>query len=591
MRNKIFVLTALCCLVFLQKTQAQTPQKAIPYPDCIIAPTFTATGAAIVQQSQNPIACQFWTFTFFTNGVPTVVSIEVDTAPDNAGVPGSWTPLTATNGNNPSTSTTSDWATFGSVSAPVAFPWWQINLTTLTGGGKITAFLYGWKLSANSGGGGGGPVMCADLPALTGDVHSSAGSCATIVVGVNGAVVPGNQVVLGTNSLGQIGGADARGTGPRVQLANNNSVTPGDCVNYDADGNTEDAGFPCGSGGGGGGVANYTQNFSSQTSVTLTHNLGTTAVLTQCTDGSNGAGNLLIPANIDVTDSNDVVASFSVSQSGSCTVNGSGTSNPQIVIANESSTGTTANTLTKLTGAPSTAIIVATTDTGGDIGITISGAGTAGNATIQIAGLVNCVFSNATTAGDYVQISTGTAGDCLDTGAATYPVANGQVIGRVLSTNGSAGTYPIDLFPSEIQASNVATIGGLGTNVKSFLETPSGANFNSMIQAGGVPIPQNSQSTAYTTVLADGGGQILHPTADNNARTFTIAANASVAYAVGTTLTFVNQINTVTIAIASDTLQLAGSASTGSRTLAAGGLATAIKIASTLWFISGPGLT
>lgn len=130
-----------------------------------------------------------------------------------------------------------------------------------------------------------------------------------------------------------------------------------------------------------------------------------------------------------------------------------------------------------------------------------------------------------------------------------------------------------------------------GTGVATFLATPSGANFNSMIAAGGIPVSQNSQSTAYTLVLADGGGSILHPTADNNARTFTIPANASVAYPVGTTITFVNQINTVTIAITTDTLQLAGSATTGSRTLAAGGMATAIKVTSTLWYISGPGLT
>ena len=104
-------------------------------------------------------------------------------------------------------------------------------------------------------------------------------------------------------------------------------------------------------------------------------------------------------------------------------------------------------------------------------------------------------------------------------------------------------------------------------------------------------IPINSQSTAYTTVLGDQNKMILHPSSDNNARTFTIAANASVAYALGTTLTFVNKINTVTIAINSDTLTLAGAGTTGSRTLAANGMATAVKITSTEWMISGTGLT
>lgn len=104
-------------------------------------------------------------------------------------------------------------------------------------------------------------------------------------------------------------------------------------------------------------------------------------------------------------------------------------------------------------------------------------------------------------------------------------------------------------------------------------------------------VPQNSQSAAYTTVLSDAGKHILHPTADNNARTFTIDSNATVPYPIGTAITFVNQINTVTIAITSDTLVLAGTGSTGSRTLAANGIATAIKIASTTWIINGTNLT
>jgi hypothetical protein len=101
----------------------------------------------------------------------------------------------------------------------------------------------------------------------------------------------------------------------------------------------------------------------------------------------------------------------------------------------------------------------------------------------------------------------------------------------------------------------------------------------------------NSQSAAYTTVLTDGGKFILHPTADNNARTFTIDSNANVAYPIGTTITFVNQINTLTIAITSDTMTLASTGTTGNRTLAAKSIATALKIASTDWIISGSGLT
>lgn len=110
--------------------------------------------------------------------------------------------------------------------------------------------------------------------------------------------------------------------------------------------------------------------------------------------------------------------------------------------------------------------------------------------------------------------------------------------------------------------------------------------------AGFRGIPQNSNSADYTCVAADAGKHILHPAADANARIFTIPANASVAFPVGTTITFVNQTSqVVSIAITTDTLTLAGSTTTGTRSLAQNGVATAIKVSSTSWIISGSGLT
>jgi hypothetical protein len=105
-------------------------------------------------------------------------------------------------------------------------------------------------------------------------------------------------------------------------------------------------------------------------------------------------------------------------------------------------------------------------------------------------------------------------------------------------------------------------------------------------------IPQNSQSAAYTLVLADSGKHILHPSTDANARTFTIPANSSVAYPIGTAITFINMTSeVVTIAITTDTMYLSSAGTTGSRSLAQYGSATAIKITSTNWLISGSGLT
>lgn len=106
-------------------------------------------------------------------------------------------------------------------------------------------------------------------------------------------------------------------------------------------------------------------------------------------------------------------------------------------------------------------------------------------------------------------------------------------------------------------------------------------------------IPQNSKSADYTLVLGDAGGHMLHPAADTTARTFTIPANASVAYPIGTAITFINQesAGVMSIAVNSDTMRLAGEGTTGTRSLAANGVATALKITATEWIISGTGLT
>jgi hypothetical protein len=128
---------------------------------------------------------------------------------------------------------------------------------------------------------------------------------------------------------------------------------------------------------------------------------------------------------------------------------------------NENATGTSQNKLAKLAGSPSAAVLASTTDTSGVVGVCVSGCGTTSNAEIANRGQVICIFDGATNSGDYVQISSTVTGNCHDAGA-TYPVL-GQVLGRVLSTNGTGGTYAMQLFGPEIQASAGGGIGGSGT--------------------------------------------------------------------------------------------------------------------------------
>ena len=126
-----------------------------------------------------------------------------------------------------------------------------------------------------------------------------------------------------------------------------------------------------------------------------------------------------------------------------CSLNGTELTNSY---ANQTPTGTTVNKLAKLTGAPSTAIISSAGDTSGSIGICASSCSTTGNAEIVVQGIVNCIYDNATTAGDYVTISASVAGDCHDAGG-SYPVGT-QVIGRVI-VSGAAGSRSTSVFGAE----------------------------------------------------------------------------------------------------------------------------------------------
>lgn len=101
-------------------------------------------------------------------------------------------------------------------------------------------------------------------------------------------------------------------------------------------------------------------------------------------------------------------------------------------------------------------------------------------------------------------------------------------------------------------------------------------------------LPQNSQGN-YTLVLSDAGKQLYF---SSGGATHTIPANSSVAFPIGTAVTFINETGSAcSIAITTDTLTLAGTLTTGTRSLARNGLATAVKASATSWLISGAGLS
>jgi hypothetical protein len=120
---------------------------------------------------------------------------------------------------------------------------------------------------------------------------------------------------------------------------------------------------------------------------------------------------------------------------------------------------------------------------------------------------------------------------------------------------------------------NVTGSGGIAlatspTFVTPVLGTPtsgtlSGCTVDGTDAVGFRNTPVNSKSEDYTLLLADSGKTIFHPAADTNDRIFTIPAESSVNYAVGTVVTFINlSANDLTIAITTDTMYLAGDGST-----------------------------
>jgi hypothetical protein len=218
-------------------------------------------------------------------------------------------------------------------------------------------------------------------------------------------------------------------------------------------------------------------------------------------------------------------------------------------------TGFTRTTLTQGTGV---------TITNGSGTITIAATGTGGTVT-SVTGSGNIASSGGTTP------------NITFTG--TLAVANGGT--GVTSSTGSGNVV--------LSTSPTLTTPVLGTPTSGTL---SSCTVDGTDSVGFRNIPQNSQSASYTLVLSDSGKHIFHPSTDANARTYTIPANSSVAYPIGTAITFINMTSqVVTIAITTDTMYLSSAGTTGSRSLAQYGSATAIKMTSTTWLISGSGLT
>jgi hypothetical protein len=179
----------------------------------------------------------------------------------------------------------------------------------------------------------------------------------------------------------------------------------------------------------------------------------------------------------------------------------------------------------------------------------------------------------------------------------TGSTAANQFVARFNSNNTTAGqSYGIQVLAGTNTADytqqwyNAAgTLELMAIDGAGNLQVSNGAG-NNLVGPVYAGIPQDLQSGAsYSLVLTDANKHIYNKTAGC---AYTIPANGSVAFPIGTATTFVNRSGSnATIAITTDTLVWAAGGGTGTRTLANNGIATILKVESTVWMVSGTGLS
>jgi len=160
-----------------------------------------------------------------------------------------------------------------------------------------------------------------------------------------------------------------------------------------------------------------------------------------------------------------------------------------------------------------------------------------------------------------------------------------QLIGRKTATTGVPEAFTINDLTADTapvsDADYVVTWDASATLMKKVL-----------IGNLSIGIPQNPQTGNYTIAATDNGKHIYHAAGAGASDVYTIDSNANLALPIGFAVTFINlATDSISIAITTDTMYWSPTGSTGSRTLAQYGQATAIKVTATDWVISGTGLT
>lgn len=181
-----------------------------------------------------------------------------------------------------------------------------------------------------------------------------------------------------------------------------------------------------------------------------------------------------------------------------------------------------------------------------------------------------------------IDVSGGTTGLSFSGGPIT---SSGTITaaGTLAVANGGTGSTTASGARSNLGAA----ASGANTDITALDQdvtiTATGTIASTSIGYRGLPLSGQTQGSIITLALSDASKRVANTTGG-----WTIPANASVAFPTDTVIVLHNNSTlSQTVAITSDTLTLAGTTTTGTRTIAANGLATLTKVGSTSWLISG----
>jgi hypothetical protein len=233
--------------------------------------------------------------------------------------------------------------------------------------------------------------------------------------------------------------------------------------------------------------------------------------------------------------------------------------------------------------APTSGTAVSITGVSGGTALLVTGAGA----------VFTAEFANSSVNDVQARLNTSSA-----TQSAVFSYWLNSVVKGYVGAIGASGSYVTGAAAGDMiyRAETGAFQFSLGGATAAVRITSAGVlNYNAdaagtFFEVGFRDIPFNSQGTPYTLALTDRGKCINFTSATP---TLTIPANASVAFPVGTIITVINGTATgnITINITTDTLKWPPAGTAGSRTVAPNGVATLLKITTTIWYITGSGIS